>query len=100
MEKAELGKFHGMQIVADDDAIVTKNKGVLEVTSASNLVYRHYGENMNVESSFEIDLFAGMKHGKMTEANCVGGIQRQIGKGWHILISESAVRAIKNVTKD
>lgn len=100
MKRTDLGKFHGMQIVADDDVIRTKNKGVLEVTSASNLVYRQYGENMNVESSLEIDLLAGIKNGKMTETNCVGGIQRQIGKGWHILISESAVRAIKQVTEN
>ncbi len=100
MEKTDLGKFHGMRIVSDMDQKQTKNKGVLELTSESNLVYREYDENMYEVNTLEVDLFEGMKNGKMTESNCVGGIIRQIGKGYHILISESVVNLIKNVTQN
>lgn len=99
MKKAEFEKFHGMRIVSDDDVIQTRNKGVLEITSASNLVFREYNENMIVVSSLNIDLYAGMRNGKMTESNCVGGIVRQIGKGYHILISESVVELICEATQ-
>lgn len=90
-------KFHGMTIVSDDDCITPRNRCVLEMNSNNECVLRSYDSQMNEIGRSEIDLFGGIRNGKMSESNCTGAIKRQVGMN-SILISMSAVERILEIT--